>query len=148
MARMAVIREQDLDKGRAAFAQWRDAAESMLDDAVNIRGLKRYAVDHASAPRRVDCAEPTGKRVAVVGAGPSGLTAAFFLARMGHAVTVLEQREKAGGMLRYGIPNYRLPKTILDDESLDDPNCALRIDAIVRVFHDAGLSTDRHWEWE
>ena len=39
-------------------------------------------------------------------------------------------------------------KTILDDESLDDPNCALRIDAIVRVFHDAGLSTDRHWEWE
>ena len=39
-------------------------------------------------------------------------------------------------------------KAILDDESLDDPNCALRIDAIVRVFHDAGLSTDRHWEWE
>lgn len=89
---------------------------TMVDDAVNIRGIKRYAVDHAAAPRRIDCAEPTGKRVAVVGAGPSGLTCAFFLARMGHAVTVFEQREKAGGMLRYGIPNYRLPKTILDDE--------------------------------
>ncbi len=89
---------------------------TMVDDAVNIRGIKRYAVDHAAAPRRVDCAPATGKRVAVVGAGPSGLTCAFYLARMGHSVTVYERLEKAGGMLRYGIPNYRLPKTILDDE--------------------------------
>lgn len=89
---------------------------TMVDDAVNIRGIKRYAVDHATAPRRVECAPATGKRVAIVGAGPSGLTCAFYLGRMGHAVTVFEQREKAGGMLRYGIPNYRLPKAILDDE--------------------------------
>lgn len=89
---------------------------TMVDDAVNIRGLKRYAVDHASGARRVQKAESSGKRVAVVGAGPSGLTAAYYLARMGHAVTVFEQRPKAGGMLRYGIPSYRFPKDILDDE--------------------------------
>ena len=89
---------------------------TMVDDAVNIRGIKRYAVDHAAAPRATEREAATGKRVAVVGAGPSGLTCAYFLSRWGHSVTVFEQREKAGGMLRYGIPNYRLPKTILDDE--------------------------------
>ncbi len=89
---------------------------TMVDDAVNIRGIKRFAVDHAQGPRAVSQAPSTGKRVAVVGAGPSGLTAAYYLARMGHGVTVFEQYEKAGGMLRYGIPNYRLPKDILDAE--------------------------------
>ncbi|MBQ1514288.1 MAG: NAD(P)-binding protein [Lachnospiraceae bacterium] len=52
----------------------------------------------------------TGKRIAVVGSGPSGLTAAYFLALMGHAVDVYDEHEKPGGMLRYGIPEYRLPK--------------------------------------
>ena len=89
---------------------------TMVDDAVNIRGIKRYAVDHARAPRATSREAATGKRIAVVGAGPSGLTCAYFLARWGHDVTVFEQREQAGGMLRYGIPNYRLPKDILDDE--------------------------------
>ena len=89
---------------------------TMVDDAVNIRGIKRYAVDHAGAPRATSREAASGKRVAVVGAGPSGLTCAYFLSRWGHDVTVYEQREKAGGMLRYGIPNYRLPKSILDDE--------------------------------
>lgn len=88
----------------------------MVDDAINIRGMKRFATDHAGAMRRNYEVEPTGKRVAVVGAGPSGLSAAFYLARMGHAVTVFESREKPGGMLRYGIPNYRFPRTILDAE--------------------------------
>ncbi len=107
---------------------------TMVDDAVNIRGIKRYAVDHAKAPRATSKAAVTGKSVAVVGAGPAGLTCAFFLARMGHAVTVFEQREKAGGMLRYGIPNYRLPKDILDDEiaSIEamgvDIRCGVHID--------------------
>ena len=89
---------------------------TMVDDAVNIRGIKRYAVDHARTPRATSREAATGKRVAVVGAGPSGLTCAYFLSRWGHDVTVFEQREKAGGMLRYGIPNYRLPKDILDAE--------------------------------
>ncbi len=89
---------------------------NMVDDAVNIRGIKRYAVDHASSPRSTTRAEATDKRIAVVGTGPSGLTAAYYLARMGHDVVAYEQYEKAGGMLRYGIPNYRLPKDILDAE--------------------------------
>ena len=86
----------------------------MVDDAVNICGLKRFAVDH-STPAAVDRkAEPTGKTVAVIGGGPGGMTAAYYLALMGHQVTVYEQRPKLGGMLRYGIPDYRLPQEVLD----------------------------------
>ena len=58
----------------------------------------------------------TGKRVAVIGAGPAGLTAAYYVALKGHAVTVFDMMEKQGGMLRYGIPEYRLPKVKLDKE--------------------------------
>ncbi|MBE6010434.1 MAG: FAD-dependent oxidoreductase [Lachnospiraceae bacterium] len=89
---------------------------ALVDDPINIRGLKKYAIDRTQ-PEEV--ANPnknvsTGKRVAVIGAGPSGLTAAYYLSLMGHAVTVYEEHEKAGGMLRYGIPEYRLPKNDLD----------------------------------
>lgn len=87
---------------------------NMIDDAVNIRGLKRYAVDNAGYVPQPDCAEPTGKKVAVIGGGPSGLSAAYYLALMGHKVTVYEKCAKLGGMLRYGIPDYRLPPEILD----------------------------------
>lgn len=54
--------------------------------------------------------DDTGKKIAVIGGGPSGLSAAFFLSIMGHEVTVFEKRSQLGGMLRYGIPNYRLPR--------------------------------------
>ena len=87
-----------------------------VDDVVNICGIKRYAVDHASSIPTPPCAEPTGKTVAVVGGGPAGLTAAYFLTLMGHKVTVYEQRPKLGGMLRYGIPDYRLPQDVLDGD--------------------------------
>ena len=89
---------------------------NMIDDAVNIRGLKRVAADRAGTVPPPDCAPDTGKRVAVVGGGPGGLTAAYYLRLMGHAVTVFEMLPKLGGMLRYGIPNYRLPKDRLDDD--------------------------------
>ena len=88
----------------------------MVDDAVNIRGLKRFAVDHAGEVPQPRCAEPTGKKVAVIGGGPGGLSAAYYLALMGHAVTVYDKRKKLGGMLRYGIPDYRLPRVKLDSE--------------------------------
>ncbi len=89
---------------------------NMIDDAVNIRGLKRYAVDNAGYVPHPACAEFTGKTVGIVGGGPSGLSAAYYLALMGHKVTVYEKRAKLGGMLRYGIPAYRLPREVLDAE--------------------------------
>ena len=92
----------------------RQCRRRLVDDAVNICGLKRYAVDHCTRTAPPPPAPATGKRVAVVGGGPSGLTAAYYLTLMGHAVTVFEQREKLGGMLRYGIPDYRLPPDVLD----------------------------------
>lgn len=88
----------------------------MIDDAINIRGLKRYAVDHAGDVPNPQNAQPTGKTVAVIGGGPGGLSAAYYLSLMGHRVTVFEQRSKLGGMLRYGIPSYRFPREILDKE--------------------------------
>lgn len=89
---------------------------NMMDDAVNIRGLKRYAADHAGDVPIPDPASPTGKKVAVIGGGPGGISAAYYLSLMGHGVTIFEQRRHLGGMLRYGIPNYRLPKDVLDKE--------------------------------
>ena len=89
---------------------------NMIDDAMNIRGLKRYAVDTAGEVPQPLCAEPTGKRVAVIGGGPGGLSAAYYLALMGHEVTVYEKRRQLGGMLRYGIPSYRFPREKLDQE--------------------------------
>ena len=89
---------------------------NMIDDAINIRGLKRYAVDNAGDVPQPPCAPPTGKKVAIIGGGPSGLSCAYYLALMGHKVTVFEEREKLGGMLRYGIPNYRFPRHLLDAE--------------------------------
>lgn len=89
---------------------------NMIDDAMNIRGLKRYAVDTAGDVPQPLCAAPTGKRVAVIGGGPGGLSAAYYLALMGHEVTVYEKRKQLGGMLRYGIPSYRFPREKLDRE--------------------------------
>ena len=91
---------------------------ALIDAPVNVRGLKRYAVEKASTdsikvPKRNTA---TGKKIAIIGAGPSGLTCAYFLARMGHETVVYESNEKPGGMLRYGIPNYRLPKERLDQD--------------------------------
>lgn len=86
----------------------------MVDDAVNICGLKRFAADHTQDQSAPECACATGKSVAVIGGGPCGLTAAYYLSRMGHKVTVYEQRPQLGGMLRYGIPDYRLPQDVLN----------------------------------
>ncbi len=92
-----------------------------INEPVSICLLKRYAADHGGhAWKQALAAAPaTGKRVAIVGAGPAGLTAAFFLAKKGHKVTVFEAEEKPGGMLRYGIPAYRLPAEVLEAEIAD-----------------------------
>ena len=89
---------------------------AIVDDAINIRGLKKYAVDQAPADTVENPVKnvSTGKKISIIGAGPSGMTAAYYLALMGHKVTIYEEHEEAGGMLRYGIPEYRLPKAELD----------------------------------
>ncbi len=91
---------------------------ALIDEAIAIRALKRAAAerDDGRWKLRIKRCPPTGKRVAIVGSGPAGLTAAYYLARKGHSVTVFEAFERPGGMMRYGIPDYRLPHDILDAE--------------------------------
>ncbi len=87
-------------------------------EPVNICHLKRSASDLKTASHRIseDLYTPSGKQVAIVGAGPAGLAAAHDLSILGHAVTIFEREERAGGMLRYGIPEFRLPRDVLDIE--------------------------------
>jgi glutamate synthase (NADPH/NADH) small chain len=86
-------------------------------EPVNIGALERFVADQENKEKRKSVKKPsTGKRVAVVGSGPAGLTAAAELAKMGHEVTVFEALHAAGGVLMYGIPEFRLPKDIVRDE--------------------------------
>jgi NADH-quinone oxidoreductase subunit F len=89
-----------------------------VDEAIAIRALKRFAAEKGDGLWRAKAkaAPATGKRVAVVGSGPAGFTTAYYLARRGHAVTVLEALPQPGGMMRYGIPEYRLPREVLAEE--------------------------------
>jgi formate dehydrogenase major subunit len=90
-----------------------------LDQGLAIGALHRYAADldiAAAAPYTPACAPATGKSVAIVGAGPAGLAAAWYLLQKGHACTLFDAHPQPGGMLRYGIPAYRLPKDMLDAE--------------------------------
>ena len=89
---------------------------TIIDAPVNIRGLKKMAVDNSGIVPVPECEAPTGKKVAIIGGGPGGLSAAYYLALMGHKDTIFEQRKQLGGMLRYGIPNYRFPRKKLDEE--------------------------------
>ena len=88
-----------------------------LDEPVSIHAVERFLGDYAiDQGWQVEAGAATGKRVLVVGAGPSGLSAAYHLARLGHAVTIIEAGPKPGGMMRFGIPQYRLPRNVLDAE--------------------------------
>ena len=90
----------------------------MVDDPMNILALKRFAVEHSDLnDHKPHVVDNTGKRVAVIGGGPAGLSCAYYLAVMGHKVTIFEQRHHLGGMLRYGIPSYRLPRERLQAET-------------------------------
>ncbi len=113
---------------------------NMIDDAINIRGLKRYAVDHAGVVPQPECAPSTGKKVAIIGGGPSGLSCAYYLALMGHKATVFEERDKLGGMLRYGIPSYRFPRHLLDEEI--DSILSLGIEAHTNVTVGRDISVE------
>jgi NADPH-dependent glutamate synthase beta subunit-like oxidoreductase len=115
-----------------------------LDEAVGIHGVERFLGDEAIRQgwKLEGEAAPSGKHVLVVGAGPSGLSAAYHLARRGHAVTIRDAGPMAGGMMRFGIPRYRLPRDVLDAEIeriLDlgvklELNC--KVTSILEAMHD------------
>ena len=105
--------------GRVCFAMCETACRrGKLDDPLSIRTLKRVADDNDKGLWRQYSTRlpPTQRRAAVVGAGPAGLTVAYYLAKKGHTVTVFDSQPAAGGMARYGIPSYRVPTAVIDRE--------------------------------
>jgi NADPH-dependent glutamate synthase beta subunit-like oxidoreductase len=118
----AIIREKvpfPAILGRVCIHPCEDACRrSEVNESISICALKRYAADGDKGLWKNEnpIAADTGKKVAIVGAGPAGLTAAFYLRKKGHAVTIFDAAEAAGGMMRYGIPEYRLPREILETE--------------------------------
>lgn len=114
------------------------------EQPVAICSLKRFASDWARESGEATQPKPkpaTGKKVAVIGAGPAGLTNAYYLALEGHKVTLLEAQEEAGGMLRYGIPPYRLPNKVLDDEVNDILALGVELKVNQRLGRDYMLHT-------
>jgi len=122
-AALAVIREKvpfPAVLGRVCAAPCHEECRrgQDVDKALHIRILKRFASDNGddSWKKQAKALPPTGKSIAVVGAGPAGLTCAYYLAKLGHKVTIFEALPEPGGMMRMGIPEYRLPRNILRDE--------------------------------
>jgi formate dehydrogenase alpha subunit len=137
---LAVIREKvpfPAVLGRVCAAPCQEECRRGLDVdyALQIRMLKRFAADNddGSWKQRARSLPPTGKSVAVVGAGPAGLTCAYYLAKLGHRVTVFEALSEAGGMMRVGIPEYRLPRNILRDEVKEIETTGVEIRLNTRV---------------
>lgn len=119
---------------------------SLLDEAVGIDSIKRYLADLDLGRKdawRPAVAPPNGRRVAVVGAGPAGLSCAWFLALRGYGVALLEEQPEAGGMLRYGIPEYRLPKDVLDLEIGQLLDLGVKLSTNVRLGRDFTVSSLR-----
>ena len=113
-----------------------------LDEPIAIRALKRYAAERDTRiwEKNLYIAPSTDKRVAIIGSGPAGLTAAYYLRKLGHKVTVFEALGEPGGMMRFGIPDYRLPKDILRDEISEIEKIGVeirlnsRVDSISNLF--------------
>jgi formate dehydrogenase (NADP+) beta subunit len=115
-----------------------------VGEPVNINHLKRFAADYElhSGERISPYKAPhTGKKVAIVGGGPAGLTCAYYLARYGHSPTIFEAMPKLGGMLRYGIPEYRLPKAVLDWEIEGILGLGVEVKTNVKMGTDVTLSS-------
>jgi len=136
---LAVIREKvpfPGSLGRVCIHPCEQACRrSQLSDPICIKFLKRYAADNDNGlwKQNSKVAQPTGKKVAVVGSGPAGLTAAFYLSKLGHSVTVFEALPQTGGMMRVGIPAYRLPRDILESEVAEIENVGVQIKTNSRI---------------
>ena len=117
-----------------------------MEQPLSIAYLKAFAADNDLAsdnPFKPVMAPATGKKVAVVGGGPAGLTTAYQLAILGHAVTVFDMMPEMGGMLRYGIPEYRLPKAVLAQEVAAIAAVGVEMKNNVKIGTDITLETLR-----
>ena len=117
--RMAEANPFPATMGRVCPAPCEDGCNrNELDDTVGINSVEQYVGDYANENnlKLLPAGADTGKKVAIVGAGPGGLTAAYYLRQKGHAVTIFDSHSELGGMMRYGIPNYRTPRDMLDSE--------------------------------
>jgi len=134
--------------GRVCFPPCEDACNrGEFDQATSINALERYAADHASEAKPIKRLRPdTGKKVAVVGAGPAGLAAAYHLRRLGHRVTVFDSLPKAGGLLRIGIPAYRLPRAVLDREIGEIEKLGVKFELGVTVGKDVPFAKLRKYD--
>jgi heterodisulfide reductase subunit A len=132
--------------GRACYAPCEgECTRGELEGPLPIRRLKRFIADaHYGKAQDGEPAtiEQNGKKVAVVGSGPAGLTAALQLVRKGYGVTILEAAEQAGGMLRLGIPAYRLPNDVIDDDISNVTDLGVEIRTGVRVEDPVKLKDD------
>jgi NADH-quinone oxidoreductase subunit F len=119
-----------------------------LDESVAVMNIKRFITDHAARPKVEPIPISRTERIAVIGAGPSGLTAALELKKRGYAVTVFEELPQSGGMLRYGIPAYRLPREVLDREIQDILDTGIELRINTRVGQKVTLEElDRSYEF-
>ena len=110
-------------------------------EPVNIRMIKDFAMSNSSLPPLEKPEKKTGKKIAVIGSWPAGLTAAYFLSLKGHSVTVYEKEEKPGGMLRYGIPGYRLPVEILDKDISRILESGVKVETNVTIGKDKTIES-------
>jgi NADH-quinone oxidoreductase subunit F len=124
-----------------------------IDESVNMRDVHRLIADEVLLSDRFDAVvervrdqrlEPTGREIAIVGAGPTGLACAYYLALFGHSVVVYDSRPAAGGMLRYALPEYRLPKAVLDKEIELIERMGVRFEFNVNVGEDPTLNDLAH----
>ncbi len=121
-----------------------DCRRGLADEPVSINQLKRFAADYemnSGSRVPIKCAPDTGKKVAVIGGGPAGLSCAYFLRRVGHQVTIFEGMPKLGGIIRYGIPEYRLPKKVLEWEIEGITRLGIETHTNVRFGRDFGLGS-------
>jgi NADPH-dependent glutamate synthase beta subunit-like oxidoreductase/Pyruvate/2-oxoacid:ferredoxin oxidoreductase delta subunit len=125
--------------GRVCFHPCeKECNRGQYDESVSIQEMERYAFDSTSKydPEILPSSNPDSKQIAVVGSGPAGLSAAYFLRLLGHHVTLFEERKELGGVMRWGIPEYRLPKSILKKEIKRILQLSIDVKTGVRVGKD------------